>query len=157
MLFSLAHAEIINLKCERKRHMRILFFFFFFILFFQFTSFLTVFQSNATLTSPLIIETSYGENNDTYIIKLKNPSEVKNNSLQVNLKFDSRLSDTLQGFYRVNYEDSGSDTERWLISISLKDTNMNGFTITICFRFTNTRMTHMRNNEPFRMIIIYDY
>lgn len=70
-----------------------------------------VYRSNATHATPLDIETMYGENNDTFIIKLK-PAEVTNTTLQVNLKFVSQLSSTLQGFYRTNYEDSDSDTRK---------------------------------------------
>lgn len=70
-----------------------------------------VYRSNATHAIPLDIETMYGENNDTFIIKLK-PAEVTNTTLQVNLKFVSQLSSTLQGFYRTNYEDSDSDTRK---------------------------------------------
>lgn len=76
------------------------------------TCFSKVSQSIATVVTTLTIGTLYGENKDTFIIKLTDPTEVKNNTLQVNLKFNSQLSDTLQGFYRVNYEDSGSDSKR---------------------------------------------
>lgn len=64
---------------------------------------LTVFESNATLTWPLEIKQRYGENNETYIIELL--AEPRNTTLQVNIKFISQLSNTLQGFYRVGYND----------------------------------------------------
>lgn len=63
----------------------------------------TVFQSNATLTTPIDIKHYYGENNETYVIELL--KEPKNTTLQVNIKFISQLSSTLQGFYRVGYND----------------------------------------------------
>lgn len=71
-----------------------------------------MYQSDATVATPLDIQTEYGENNDTFIIKLNKFNEVKNSTLQVNLKFISQLSNTLQGFYRVNYDDSDSDTKK---------------------------------------------
>lgn len=71
-----------------------------------------VYQSSSEVETLLNIKTEYGTNNDTYIIHLE-PSEIVDDStLQVNLKFISTLSDTLQGFYRVSYEDSDSDTKK---------------------------------------------
>lgn len=69
-----------------------------------------VFQSSPLVSSPLSIRTWYGENNDTFNIELGEGTTVDGNTtLQVNLKFISQLSNTLQGFYRVLYEDSDSD------------------------------------------------
>lgn len=65
--------------------------------------------------SPLTIKTAYGDNNDTYVIKLAKVSEVKNSTIQLNLKFVSQLSSTLQGFYRVAYDDSDSDTRKYVL------------------------------------------
>lgn len=69
-----------------------------------------VFQSNETLAWPVEITTSYGENNETFIIKLE--KLPVNDTLQVDLKFISQLSNTLQGFYRVGYNDKNSDTKK---------------------------------------------
>lgn len=63
----------------------------------------TVFEGNATLVWPLNIKHYYGENNDTYVIELL--KEPTNTTLQLNIKFTSQLSNTLQGFYRVGYHD----------------------------------------------------
>lgn len=61
----------------------------------------------------MTIETWYGENNDTFNIALAEGTRVDGNTtLQVNLKFISQLSNTLQGFYRVSYKDSDSDTKK---------------------------------------------
>lgn len=72
----------------------------------------TVFQSSSEMVTPLEIKTSYGDNNDTFIIELSKSTIGKNTTLQVNLKFFSQLSSTLQGFYQVSYEDSDSDTKK---------------------------------------------
>lgn len=72
----------------------------------------TVYQSTDTIATPIEITASYGENNDTFIIEFNKPSEVKQSKLQVNLKFISLLSSTLQGFYKVSYDDSDSDTKK---------------------------------------------
>lgn len=69
-----------------------------------------MFESNEMLTSPVKFEGRYGENNETYIIKLT--ETPKNTTLQLNIKFTSHLSNTLQGFYRVGYDDIDSDTKK---------------------------------------------
>lgn len=69
-----------------------------------------VYQSSSDIASPLEIKTSYGDNNATYIIDLNKVDKVDNVTLQIHLKFISRLTDTLQGFYRVLYEDNRTKT-----------------------------------------------
>lgn len=71
---------------------------------------LLVFESNQTITSPIKFDGSYGDNNETYIIQLT--ETPKNKTLQLNIKFTSHLSNTLQGFYRVGYDDIDSDTKK---------------------------------------------
>lgn len=57
-------------------------------------------------SAPLDIKTSYGKNNETFVIELvKKPASKE---IQVNLTFISQLSNTLQGFYRVGYDDIDS-------------------------------------------------
>lgn len=82
---------------------------------------MAVYQSSSDIASPLEIKTSYGENNATYIIDLKKVDKVKNVTLQIHLKFISRLTDTLQGFYRVSYEDTDKREKTW---VSLNTTNI---------------------------------
>lgn len=73
-------------------------------------------QSPAIETPPrsLNVDTFYGENNDTFVIDIKD-TVPENRTLQVQLKFISQLTDTLQGFYRTNYE-TNSGERRWLAS-----------------------------------------
>ena len=60
-------------------------------------------------TKSLLIETGYGENNATYIITLLEYLDTsKGVSVNVDIKFTSHLTDTLQGFYRTSYSDSQS-------------------------------------------------
>lgn len=73
----------------------------------------SVLQSSPSIASPLEIRTWYGDYNDTFNIELPEEAIVDGNTtLQVNLKFVSQLSDTLQGFYRVLYQDSDSSTKK---------------------------------------------
>lgn len=58
--------------------------------------------------TPISSETSYGLDNDTFIINLKGPIP-RNSTVQVQLQFISQLTDTLQGFYRTSYEPSEGD------------------------------------------------
>lgn len=70
-----------------------------------------MYQSSLEVATPLNISTGYGENNDTFIIRFR--EEVAERALlQVNLKFISQLSSTLQGFYRVSYNDTDADTRK---------------------------------------------
>lgn len=72
-----------------------------------------VFQSSPHIAEPLSIRTWYGDKNGKYYIELAEGTIVGGNTtLQVNLKFISQLSNTLQGFYRVLYQDSGSDMKK---------------------------------------------
>lgn len=59
-----------------------------------------------TASKPLTIETQYSENNDTFSIFIKE-IVAKNSTVLVELKFISQLTDTLQGFYRTEYETQG--------------------------------------------------
>lgn len=71
-----------------------------------FLSLPSVFENGA----PLDIKTSYGTHNGTFIIKLlKKPT---NKDVQVDLTFVSQLTSTLQGFYRVNYDDIDSNQKK---------------------------------------------
>lgn len=59
-----------------------------------------------TASKPLNIETMYSENNDTFSIFIKEIVS-RNSTVLVDLKFVSQLTDTLQGFYRTQYETQG--------------------------------------------------
>lgn len=73
----------------------------------------SVFKTTPQISAPLNINTWYGENNDTFNIALAEGTNIDGNTtLQVNLKFISQLTNTLQGFYRVLYEDSDSDKKK---------------------------------------------
>lgn len=61
---------------------------------------ISVSQKNGS--QPVTIKSKYGSNNETYEIQLLNATE---STLKVDLKFTSQLSSTLQGFYRVGYND----------------------------------------------------
>ncbi|XP_031619853.1 aminopeptidase Ey isoform X2 [Contarinia nasturtii] len=71
-------------------------------------------ESSENLTRFLDIAADYGENNDTYVINLV--ESPNNASLQLNIKFISQLSTTLQGFYRVGYNDIDTTEQKWLVS-----------------------------------------
>lgn len=94
------------LCCQPTRHSNDI------LTFFNSSLSLAVFQTTPVLTSPLNISTEYGENRDTYIIRIKGKPIAANETLQVKLKFISQLSNTLQGFYRVAYEDDDSNTKK---------------------------------------------
>lgn len=64
--------------------------------------------------APLNIKTSYGTNNETFIIELL--GKPANKDVQVDLTFISQLTSTLQGFYRVRYDDIDSKEKKWLVS-----------------------------------------
>lgn len=70
----------------------------------------TVFHYPSDIASPLDIETAYGEHNDTFIIDIKRGIDKndKNITLQIQLNFTSKLTDTLQGFYRSSYKDGAN-------------------------------------------------
>lgn len=59
---------------------------------------------------PLKIDTSYGADNGTFIIKLV--TEPTNKAIRVDLTFVSQLTSTLQGFYRVGYDDIDSNEKK---------------------------------------------
>lgn len=59
-----------------------------------------------TASKPLTIETEYSQNNDTFSIFIKEVV-AKNSTVLVDLTFISQLTDTLQGFYRTQYETQG--------------------------------------------------
>lgn len=59
-----------------------------------------------TASKPLTIETEYSERNDTFSIMIKE-IVAKNSTVLVDLTFISQLTDTLQGFYRTQYETQG--------------------------------------------------
>lgn len=70
----------------------------------------TVLLEDTTLTDVsktyLQIDTEYGEANMTFIINILE-ALPKNSTVQVELQFVSQLTDTLQGFYRTEYETEG--------------------------------------------------
>ncbi|KAJ6637110.1 Aminopeptidase Ey, partial [Pseudolycoriella hygida] len=77
-----------------------------------------VFHYPSDIASPLDIETAYGEHNDTFIIDIKRGIDKndKNITLQIQLDFTSKLTDTLQGFYRSSYKDGKNQETKWLAS-----------------------------------------
>lgn len=71
------------------------------------------------ITRKLQIKHDYGKNDgndgnddikETYVIVLM--EKPNNSSLQVNVKFISQLSETLQGFYRVGYHGTDSSSKK---------------------------------------------
>ncbi|XP_059621978.1 aminopeptidase N isoform X2 [Phlebotomus argentipes] len=76
---------------------------------------LEVTESNGT--TPVQIETNSDSNSTLWIYVKK---DFRKNSAPVRLRvfveFISRLSDTLQGFYKVNYKDDSSGESKWLAS-----------------------------------------
>lgn len=68
--------------------------------------FFTVSENGA----PLNIKTSYGTDNQTFIIELLDKAKTK--QIQVDLAFVSQLTNTLQGFYRVKYDDIDSSKKK---------------------------------------------
>lgn len=70
----------------------------------------SVFQDNALLD----IDSSYGENNETFVITFIKSPPAKTTVLQVSLSFVSQLTSTLKGFYRVDYDDI--DSSKKLVS-----------------------------------------
>lgn len=64
-------------------------------------------QNNGTLVAH---KSNYGINNETYEIQLVNATETK---VQVDIKFNSQLSNTLQGFYRVGYDDIDDKNKKY--------------------------------------------
>ncbi|XP_031634254.1 aminopeptidase N-like [Contarinia nasturtii] len=71
-------------------------------------------EINGEVTRLLSIQSNYGKNNEIYVIDLL--EMPKNTSLQVNIEFISQLSTTLQGFYRVGYDDIDTTDKKWLVS-----------------------------------------
>lgn len=72
----------------------------------SFYFYILVFENSAALE----IKTSYGNNNETFVIELI--QKPTNKQLRVDLKFISQLSSTLQGFYRVGYDDVDSTEKK---------------------------------------------
>lgn len=68
--------------------------------------------------NPLVkVESGYGENNETYIIKvLSDLKSNKNVTLSIDLEFHSQLTDTLQGFYKTSYIDPMTGARKWAVS-----------------------------------------
>lgn len=63
---------------------------------------------NGEIGSQIDIDTAYGENNSTFIITIRKGvnKDAINVTLQIQLDFISKLTDTLQGFYRTSYRDA---------------------------------------------------
>lgn len=57
----------------------------------------------------------YGKDNESYVITLKEPKHRLTN-VSVTLNFVSKLTDTLQGFYRGNVVDEATKTNSWFVS-----------------------------------------
>ncbi|XP_037909799.1 aminopeptidase N isoform X2 [Hermetia illucens] len=77
----------------------------------------SVTNNNDKDATPLKITTSYGDFNDSFIIKIGSKlDDVQHVNLTVNLKFRSELSSTLQGFYKTSYEDAATGKPIWVAS-----------------------------------------
>lgn len=58
---------------------------------------------------------AYGKNNESYVIQLKEPKYSLTN-VSVTLEFTSKLTDTLQGFYRGGFYNEDTKSESWFVS-----------------------------------------
>lgn len=57
----------------------------------------------------------YGKNNESYVIKLKDTKYSLTN-VSISLEFESKLGDTLQGFYRGSFHNEDTKSESWFVS-----------------------------------------
>ena len=57
----------------------------------------------------------YGKNNQSYVIKLKD-TKYKLTNVTVELEFESKLTDTLQGFYRGGFYNEDTKSDSWFVS-----------------------------------------
>lgn len=58
---------------------------------------------------------SYGKNNESYVIKLKEP-KYRLTNVSVTLNFNSKLTDTLTGFYRGSFYNDETKSDSWFVS-----------------------------------------
>lgn len=57
----------------------------------------------------------YGKNNESYVVKIKEPKHKLTN-VSIELTFESRLTSTLQGFYRSSFHDEDTKSDSWFVS-----------------------------------------
>lgn len=63
----------------------------------------------------LAFNCEYGKNNESYVIKLKEP-KYRLTNVSVTLHFVSKLTDTLQGFYRGSFYNDETKEDSWFVS-----------------------------------------
>lgn len=57
----------------------------------------------------------YGKDNESYVIKFKETKYLLTN-VSVVLEFESKLTDTLQGFYRGGFYNDDTKSDSWFVS-----------------------------------------
>lgn len=71
--------------------------------------------SRTDLDETLSYTCEYGKDNESYVINLKEPKHRLTN-VSVTLDFVSKLTDTLQGFYRGSIVDEATKANSWFVS-----------------------------------------
>lgn len=57
----------------------------------------------------------YGKDNESYVIKIKD-TKYQLTNVSVTLEFTSKLTDTLQGFYRGGFYNEDTKADNWFVS-----------------------------------------